>query len=154
MIFSVFGVQGVFYFASWEEYWLKKTRTQVGNFGVTEAQFIHSGVLLISGIYGIEFWDLALPVAPWLTTKVAAVAGNLFAALFIIVSVLAENWTSCKQVGRSYIDLIPFFVHQTIFLIWMTTDSYGAHAWAIVWLHGFVFSKMTCKLLVCACTGM
>jgi hypothetical protein len=27
MIISVLGVQGVFYFASWEEYWLKKTRT-------------------------------------------------------------------------------------------------------------------------------
>jgi hypothetical protein len=36
----------------------------------------------------------------------------------------------------------------------MNTESYTTHSWAIVWLHGFVFSKMTCKLLLCACTGM
>ena len=149
LFISQFCILGVFYFASWEEYYLKKTRTQIGVFGVTEGQFVHMSVLMISAIWGEQFFNGNYIFG--ISYATITIAGNVAFALLMIGSVLRDNWKECSDPIKASIDLVPFVFHQLLLAFWYQTSLYDDYIWLIVFLDGIVFSKMVCKLLICAC---
>ena len=149
LVTSILCIQGVFYFAAWEEYHLKMTRTQIGVFGVTEGQFMHMAVIITSAVAGAGFFHdnyaLGFSFAQW------TIAGNAAFAILMVSSVMIDNWKKCPNPLQSYLDLLPFVLQQGFLACWAKTSLFDDYTWQIVIVQGFVFSKMVIKLLICAC---
>jgi len=54
----VFDLKLCLYTANWIEYYTHVLRTQMGNFGVTEAELISAVIQIITFFKGQDFWSL------------------------------------------------------------------------------------------------
>ena len=149
LVVTILCIQGVFYFAAWEEYHLKMTRTQIGVFGVTEGQFVHMAVNIISAVFGAGFFHDNYAFG--ISYATYTIAGNAAFAIIMIFAVLIDNWKKCPNPLKSYLDLLPFVLQQGFLACWYKTSLFDDYTWQIIVVQGFVFSKMVIKLLICAC---
>jgi len=58
IIFCFVAMQYIFWTSQWYENHTKILKTNVGNLGVTEIEFILIGLLLLTGVFGRETWGL------------------------------------------------------------------------------------------------
>ena len=105
-------------------------------------------VILISATLGVTFFHDNYAFG--ISFASFTIAGNAAFAVVMSYKVLMDNWKLCKNPLGSYIDLIPFVLQQLALAFWYRTSLYDDYICLIVLLQGVVFSKMVCKLLICA----
>lgn len=118
---ALIAVQGPFFLTQWEERHTHTCRTNTGGVGVTEGQWVSIIVLLITGLWGGDFWQYPLRVwapAPILLTMESVfgpgvgdlMANQCLAILLVIRSaVLDASRGSVDSHGFS-----PFFFFHGI----------------------------------------
>jgi len=164
-------IQVPFYMAQYEEHFAHSMRTQVANFGVTEGQYLESGLMFMTAVLGPKFWDTTVPHTEFLghgvlpgpngqeqlglitLRTIALYAGCFFPFLLGLASVTAVfakgHYFACLR-------LIPMLLMEGL-LFWISITSpkasglsYAFYKYPVPFLltFGVAFTHLTNRIII------
>lgn len=162
-------IQFVFFAANWGEYHTGIMNTGVGNFGVTEGQFIMGLSLVFCGIFGPDFYDITfaqivrklganpkmLIIPTWMLnySLKEAVMGISYVSLVIMsVYYFVSTLMMCKNKVEAALQFVPLLANMVATGLWSTLPVFQNHAALIMLISGLLFSLNTSKIIVCSLT--
>lgn len=157
------------FFSNWCEYNTGVLKTNVGQFGVTEAELSAMIVHLLTGIFGQDFWQVRVrEVLPEAVTSLSSNAffewtldlklggftafyfGGLifFSCLYIFLSTLISSVDKKKP----FRECCSFFIMVLLVVVWFYSSLYDQFKGMILLNFGLLFSLMNCKVIISSVT--
>ncbi|CAK8987417.1 Uncharacterized CDP-alcohol phosphatidyltransferase class-I family protein 1 [Durusdinium trenchii] len=160
-------VQIPFYLCQWEENHVHVLRAQVGNFGVTEGQFLSMGLNLSAAVFGSVFWQqtvaelvntvsgLDLPGLGGLEDAelrtIAVYVGGFFPFLLAMSNVIAV-FKSNVNFARALILTIPLWLQQGIqvalHVLSPGKELFETHPVPFIVIMGMLHSHLSNRIIV------
>jgi len=173
---SLFNVVSVvcfcFWISNWSEYHTKVLKTHMYNIGVTEGELAIIAVLLITGIFGQNFWLTPLgellpqclsshlpkeglfAAALQANIKFYVLYGLITSFLFLVSFAIYSTFKAAKDKTEALLQNAPVIMLFALNYLWRSTEIYATSRSIVSIIFGLNFSLLTCKLIVCSLTEM
>lgn len=161
-VLKLFGCcQLLIYVVNWSERHLETLTTQVGNFGVTEVQFIVAAIMAITGYYGQAMWHLSIydlvivglrdyiPQQHRDYNLVNFIVGFFF--WVILGGALVMFYSTMKKVNdrrQALKDMLPIGVLLLVEVIWTSHVFFDNQLSLIMIVFGCQYSLLCIKLIL------
>jgi len=148
----IFSAQVIFFLGQWSEFNTHQFTHQINGFGVTEAQLMTIGIILLPVLFGSDFYRYAIPGTPFNL-------GHFFGTLAIGVCWAQAGFGIHKVLTTKDVDvkhalkqLMPIGFLTLTGLAWSWTPQ--NHPVITALALGTAFSNMTLRMIVSAMTHM
>jgi phosphatidylglycerophosphate synthase len=160
-------VSVIFWISMWSEFHTKVLKTHVFNIGIAEGQLIMQSILILTGIFGQNFWvkpvgdyipnflSSHLPAfAMQMTPKFYIMYGTVALALFLISFMFINTFRATKDRAEAILQHIPVLMLLGLNFLWRPTGLYTTNIGVVTLIFGINFSLVTTRMIVCSLTEM
>eukprot|EP00516_Mucochytrium_quahogii_P010024 CAMPEP_0203767742 /NCGR_PEP_ID=MMETSP0099_2-20121227/1173_1 /ASSEMBLY_ACC=CAM_ASM_000209 /TAXON_ID=96639 /ORGANISM=" , Strain NY0313808BC1" /LENGTH=351 /DNA_ID=CAMNT_0050664299 /DNA_START=152 /DNA_END=1207 /DNA_ORIENTATION=+ len=167
-VVTIATVQIPFFLCQWEENHIHVLRAQIGNFGVTEGQYLSMFLNIITAVLGQQMWHLTVAEAfsSAAGIDIPSLPGNLdsfqlrevlipiagFCPCLLSISTLVSVGKSGTNFARALVLTMPFFMQQAfqaLFIFYEPAFSvFQDYSVLLLVMHGLLFSHLTNRIIV------
>ena len=149
-----FGMWGVFYVATWEEYHTHFCRTQVFNFGVTENQLFAMFLIVSAGVLKVEFYAAPVTVlGVTLELRVAILYFMVGLSTCTQLVMVASCLKASSSTAMALLRLLPIvMLNGATYCVSHYTKVYHLYPSVCFLLFGLFFSLVVGRLIISSVT--